>query len=686
MIKHPLLIEIFTEELPPKALQKMSLAFQAELAEALTQANLSYTEIIPYATPRRLALKVEALSERQPNITQERKGPTLAAAYTTTGEPTPACLGFMKSAGATVEQLTAKDGYVYVTQHILGKTVDELLPELMPKVIARIPVPKRMRWGHHSEEFSRPVHHIILLYGPRVIPATILGLKASHETYGHRFHHPDPITVTDPSHYESLLFEAKVIADFSKRREAIKAQIDALAKKISATPMINPDLLDEVTGLVEWPCAILANFSERFLRVPSESLISAMEQHQKSFALLDKAGKLLPHFITISNIESTSKDVVKHGNEKVMHARLSDAEFFYQMDLKQTLTARINDLKNVIFQEQLGTLYDKSQRIAEMMEYFATEFSQNPDTATQAAMLAKTDLLTYMVKEFPELQGTMGYYYAIADKLPENIAIALKEHYLPRTATDKLPETQLGSLLAIADRVDTLIGIFGINKAPTGEKDPFALRRAALGILKICIENQLPIDILTVLQHSAKTYGNKLSDPNTIAHQAFAFIIERLRYLLAEQGISADIFAAVLAKNISNPLDFAKRAFALKHFKTLPEAAALASANKRVCRILDKENHQTHSNNIQTDLLQAAAEKALYQHLSDQKNMIMPYVQQQAYEEALTHLADLRVTIDQFFDNVLVVDENENIKNNRLNLLYALRTLFLEIGDISLLQ
>ena len=680
-----LLIEIGTEELPAKALPKIINAFKAEMIKELDNANLAYKDIEHFATPRRLALRVLELAERQPDSQQERKGPAIKAAFDDNGEPTKACLGFARSVNADAKDLREKDGYLYFTLDCPGKTVSELLPDILNLVINRLPVPKRMRWGDYDVEFSRPVHWAILLYGAEVIPATILSLKTSNKTYGHRFHHPAAIQLQHADDYEQALHQAKVIAGFEKRRETIHQQIIQIAKQANGIAIVDPDLLDEVTGLVEWPHAIKADFSPRFLDVPAESLISAMEQHQKSFALLDDKQSLLPAFITISNIESKKPENVKQGNEKVMHARLSDAEFFYQNDLKKPLTQNTNNLKTVIFQKELGSLFDKTTRIKTLMQQLTKSLDVDASLAERAALLSKADLLSDMVGEFPELQGTMGYYYAKHAGEPLDVATALKEQYLPRFANDNLPKTTLGSLLAIADRIDTIVGIFGINRAPTGEKDPFGLRRAALGILRIIIDNQLDIDLAELIDLSIDTYQEKITNPKTKI-QVLDFILERLRRFFGEQNISADIFNAVFARKPTSPLDFANRVKAIQAFKTLDDADALAAANKRVSRILQKEEISNQQQPVNPALLKEQAEIQLSHLLQEKQAVVAPLFMAHDYQKALTELAELRPAIDLFFDQVLVMDKDNDIKNNRLNLLYQLRQLFLEVADISLLQ
>jgi len=685
MLKDNLLIELGTEELPPNALYKMIIAFKQEMASTLDKANLSFEDITHFATPRRLALKINGLIQKQPDSEIERKGPAIKAAFDENNNPTKACLGFAKSVGAEVKDLIEKSGYLYYTVHHKGKTLDELIPELLNKVIQRIPVPKRMRWGDKTVEFSRPAKWLVILYGQKILPATVLDCSANRLSYGHRFHHPEAITLNHADDYDTKLEKAKVIANFEKRREIIRKQVDDIAKQQKAIPIIDEDLLDEVTGLVEWPVAIQAEFAPQFLSVPAESLISAMASHQKCFALLDETQNLLPTFITISNIESKDSQRVKAGNERVMHARLSDAEFFYQTDLQTPLASHIDKLKTIIFQRELGSLYDKSQRIKQITLYLAKQFSVDDNLVTMAAELSKTDLVTDMVGEFPELQGIMGYYYASHEGLPLDVNIALKEQYLPRFSADSLPTTLLGALLAIADRIDTIVGIFGLGKVPTGEKDPFALRRAAVGIIRIIIEKDLDINLWQLIKIAIDNYQSCIKNPETQT-QTFEFILERLKAYFSEHNVSGDIFAAVYAKKPYSPLDFARRIKAIQAFKQLADAKALAAANKRVSRILQKEAMNNRHDAIDNQLLTETAEIQLATLLNDKQTIVAPLFEKHDYQTALTELADLRPAVDIFFDEVLVMDKDEKIKNNRLNLLNQLRQLFLEVADISLLN
>lgn len=679
-----LLIELGTEELPPKPLKKLADHFAASIAQALTQAGLSFTKITSYAAPRRLALKITDLAAKQADRQVEKRGPTLTVALDAQGQPTKACEGFLRSAQATADQLITRDNYVWVISDEKGKTVQELIPEMLAQALQALPIPKRMRWGSSTAEFVRPVHWLVLLYGKEIIPATILEHKADRKTFGHRFHHPQAITLLHADDYEAALEKAMVIADFEKRREKIRVQIIALAREHDAQALIHDNLLDEVTALTEWPVALCGKFDERFLAVPAEALISAMEGHQKCFAVVDQQHQLKPYFITVSNIQSLKPQQVIAGNQRVIHARLSDAEFFYKTDLKAPLSTYIEPLKNVVFQAKLGTLYDKSQRIKHLAGFIAEQLKSDNSIAQRTAELCKADLVTNMVGEFPELQGIAGYYYAKQSGEAAETALAIKEHYLPRFAGDELPTTMAGCAVAIADRIDTLVGIFGINQIPTGEKDPFALRRAAIGVLRIMIEHELPLDLKQIITFAYKQFSS-LSNTET-SNQVFEFMMERLRAWYLERGLTAEIFNAVAAMTPTSPLDFHHRINAMSYFMNLPEAQALAAANKRVSRILQKEVNLSADLAFNVTLLTDEAEKNLATKITDLTATVNMLYEKGQYNDVLTTLSQLRDPIDQFFENVMVMVDDPAIKNNRLALLQSLRKLFLLIGDVSLLQ
>lgn len=675
------LLELGTEELPPKSLPKLSASLVDGITKGLQQAGITFTHITPFAAPRRLAVVITALAEKQPDRHIEKRGPALAAAFDANGQPTKACQGFLCGCQASAEQLIQRDGYVWFNGEEKGKATIALLPAIIQQAIQQLPIAKRMHWGNSEAEFVRPVHWLVMLYGDKIVPATILEHHSSTITYGHRFHHPQPIVLKHADEYEAALLAANVVADFAKRRDHIQQQIVASAREVQGQAIVEEALLDEVTALVEWPVALRGHFDERFLAVPQEALISSMQGHQKCFSIVDVQHNLLPYFITISNIASKDPQRVITGNERVIRARLSDAEFFYTTDLKQPLTHYAELLKNVVFQAQLGTLHEKTQRIKALAEIIAEQLTCNIDYASRAASLCKADLMTSMVGEFPELQGIAGFYYAQHSGEPAEVALAIKEHYLPRFAGDELPTTLSGCAVALADRLDTLVGIFGINQIPTGEKDPFALRRAALAILRIIIEHELNLDLQVLL---TKAYTNYASLPNQeTVNQVLHFIIERLRAWYIDKQIPVGIFAAVAAVKSTQPLDFHRRVLAVNHFSQLPEAQALAAANKRVSKILEKENQQLNNAAINPDLFEHEAERKLYEALSESQAHI---THDMDYQQVLGNLAALRQPIDNFFDEVMVMVDDANIRHNRLALLSTLRALFLQVADISLLQ
>ena len=684
-----LLIEIGTEELPPKALLTLAAAFEQSIRAGLEKAGLASGAIHGFATPRRLAVLIEQLPVCQPDRQSERRGPALSAAFGPDGKATKAAEGFARSCGVSVADLqrqeTDKGAWLVHLSVEPGAATADLIPGIVRDALAGLPIPKRMRWGDRDDEFVRPVHWAVLLFGDEVIPATILGVAAGRETRGHRFHHPQPIRLNAPADYaRQLASEGRVIADFAERRDAVRTQAEAIAAELRGTAVIKPELLDEVTALVEWPVALAGNFERRFLAVPAEALISTMQDNQRYFPVVDAQGRLLPHFITLANLESRDPAQVRAGNERVIRPRFSDAEFFWDQDRKHPLAARMDDLKQVVFQQRLGTLADKSARVAALARLIGGQSHGNPDWAERAARLAKCDLLTQMVQEFPELQGIMGRYYALHDKEAPEVAQALEEQYLPRFAGDRLPQTATGRALALAERLDTLTGIFAIGQAPSGAKDPFALRRAALGVLRILIEGQLDLDVLTLLERAAAGF-----DPALRASQAvetvFEFVMERLRGYYLDQGVRPDTFEAVLDCRPTRPLDFDRRVRAVGAFRELPEAASLAAANKRIRNIL-KKVETVLPFEVRPDLLVEDAEQALAGRLVELSSEVIPLMESGLYGDALSRLASLREPVDAFFDQVLVMAEDPALRANRLALLNELGSLFLRVADFSRLQ
>ena len=684
-----LLIEIGTEELPPRALPRLSQAFADGLEKGLEAAALSFSGIRAWAAPRRLALLVKDLPPAQEDREIVRRGPALKAAFDDDGCPTQAAIGFARSCGVEVEQLdqleTKKGSWLSFRAVEKGRPVAELVPELVRKALAGLPIPKRMRWGDRDDEFVRPVHWVVLLFGDQVVDATILGVKADRYTRGHRFHHPQAMYIAEPEAYLPLLeTEGRVLADFAARREAIRAQVLEQAAQLGGQALIDEALLDEVTALVEWPVAIAGRFDSEFLQVPSEALISSMQDHQKYFPVTDARGALLPHFVTVANLVSKDPEQIRAGNERVIRPRLADAAFFWNQDRKKPLESYAEGLRNMVFQDRLGTLYDKQQRIARLATRIATDLGANVGYAERAAQLCKCDLLTSMVYEFPELQGIMGRYYAIESGEPEEVATAIEEHYRPRYAGDGLPATRTGQALALADRIDSLVGIFAIGQAPSGDKDPFALRRAALGVVRICIEGGLDIDLVELLDHAAGAFDDSLGAPKVI-DTVFDYVAERLRGYYQERGVEHDVVEAVLATRPTRLLDIDRRIQACRAFRLLPEAASLAAANKRIGNILRKAG-QGVSGEVKHSLLQDEAEQQLARQVEALGADVIPLMDEGRYEEALKQLAGLRDAVDHFFDQVMVMADDEGLRRNRLALLQQIRQLFLRVADLSLLQ
>ncbi len=684
MAVNTLLLELGAEELPPSALDTLSDAFANGIQDGLKETGVTFDQVTAYATPRRLAVQVRELADKQPDRHVERRGPALAAAFKD-GQPTKAAEGFARSCGVTVDELihleTDKGTWLGYHEQQAGETIQALLPEIVRKAIAGLPVPKNMRWGASRVEFSRPVHWLVALYGSDVIAAEALGLEASRTTFGHRFHAPDAIQLAHADDYLEALENAYVLADRDRRRERIREQVLAEAEVQEATAVIDESLLAEVSGLVEWPVALTGSFDQRFLEVPAECLISSMKANQKYFHLMDDSGQLKPLFITISNIESQDPDQVIQGNEKVIRPRLADAAFFYETDRKRTLASRIPMLESVVFQQKLGSLADKARRTATIAQLIARQIGGDPAFAHRASELAKCDLVTEMVLEFPELQGIMGHYYAKQDGEPHDVSMALEEQYLPRFAADDIPQTATGKALALADRLDTLVGIFGIGQRPTGAKDPFALRRASIGVLNILIKGELNLDLRELLVCAADQHRD-LPKAQGLAEDVLTYVLDRFRAWGQEEGISAEMYLAVRARPLTKPLDFARRLRAVKAFAQREEATALAAANKRVSNILSKQSHDG-SAEVDASLLTEEAEKHLYHEITNRRDSVAPLFAGGHYMEALDTLATLRQPVDDFFDQVMVMADDSAVRNNRLALLASLQALFLDVADIS---
>ena len=682
-----LLVEIGTEELPPKALPTLSAAFTDGISQGLQAAGLTPVEVIAYAAPRRLAVWVKEVAAQQADQTIEKRGPAIKGAFDAEGKPTKAAEAFAASCGVNVADLgtleTDKGAWLVFRQTQAGQATPELLPAIVEKALAGLPIPKRMRWGAGAAEFVRPVHWIVMLADNAVVDAEILGIKTGRESRGHRFHAPDAITLNSPSDYAIQLGSASVVAKFEARRDMIKHKVEQLAKRLGGQAVMPEGLLDEVTALVEWPVPVAGKFEERFLDVPQEALISTMQDNQKYFALVDANGKLISHFITVANIESRDEIQVAQGNERVIRPRFSDAEFFWTQDKKQPLASRAEQLKSMVFQQKLGTLYDKSQRVAQLAASIAQALNADQALATRAAELGKCDLVTHMVFEFTELQGIMGRYYALHDGEPAEVAQALDEQYMPRFAGDALPSTTTGTILALAERLDTLTGIFGIGQKPTGAKDPFGLRRAALGVLRLLIEKQLPLDLAALLDKAADGLSAQLgSKPAT--NETLDYVLERLKGYYQEQGINGALVDAVAALKVSQPLDFDRRVKAVAAFRQLSAAESLAAANKRISNILKKVDGELPAQ-VDASLLQLPAEQALAAAVQAQQAKVEPLFAQGNYEAALLSLAELREPVDKFFDDVMVMADDLALRNNRLALLNSLRSLFLRVADLSVL-
>ncbi len=689
MLAKDFLLEIGCEELPPARLQKLSRTLAENIKTQLDEAELSYKNVQAFATPRRLAVQVSDLIESQPPREIERQGPSLKAAYDKNGTPTLACLGFARSCGISTDQLkikeTKKGKWVYCRLEQPGKPTVELLPEVVNAAIKKLPIRKPMRWGNHDTLFVRPVHWVVMLYGKELIEASILGQSTSRETRGHRFHHTKPISITQAKDYQQLLHtHGMVMVDYEKRREQIRKLIDKAAAKVGSA-IIEEDLLDEVTSMVEWPTALLGQFKSEFLELPPEVLITSMKVHQRCFPVVNNKNELQSCFVLISNIDSKNPKAVIQGNERVINARLADASFFYDNDLRQTLESRLEKLEGVVFQRQLGSVGDKAKRISALSGFIAKQLDEDTILAKRSGLLAKCDLVSEMVYEFPSVQGTMGYYYALHDNEPKEVALAIKEQYQPRFSGDELPATAIGCCVALADRLDTLIGILGINKSPTGDKDPFALRRAALGILRIIIEKELPLDLLQLLKHAHKNYEADLPNQD-VDQQAFEFIMDRLRAWYLDKSISPDVFAAVSACKPTAPLDFHQRIQAVQQFQTLPEAGALAAANKRVSNILRKQAQGVHLEEVDDSLFESDAERNLANLLKSETKTVEDLYKKADYQKALSELSTLKEPVDTFFDEVMVMVDDQKTRNNRLALLESLRALFSRVADISLLS
>lgn len=689
MTQQTFLTEIGTEELPPKALRSLAESFAANLTAELAAANLTHGDVTWYAAPRRLAVKIAGLAESAADREVEKRGPAIAQAFDSEGKPTKAAEGWARGCGITVDQadrmVTDKGEWLLYRAVEKGNKAKELLADMVSRALAKLPIPKLMRWGDKETHFVRPVHTVTMLMGADIIPGEVLGITSDRVIRGHRFMGEAEFTIAHADEYPAILeTRGKVMADYDARKAMIKRDAEKAALALGGVADLTDSLLEEVTSLVEWPVVLTAKFEEKFLAVPSEALVYTMKGDQKYFPVYDKNGNLMPNFIFVANIESSDPAQIIAGNEKVVRPRLADAEFFFKTDCKKRLEDNLPRLSTVLFQQQLGTLRDKTDRLEALAGWIAGQIGADVNHATRAGLLAKCDLMTNMVFEFTDTQGVMGMHYARHDGESEDVALALKEQYQPRYAGDSLPSTPVSDALAIADKMDTLAGIFGIGQHPKGDKDPFALRRAALGVLRIIVEKGYNLDLETLTQEAVRLYGDKLTNANVVT-DVVDFMLGRFRAWYQEQGYAIDTIQAVLARRPTRPADFDARMKAVTHFRTLDEAAALAAANKRVSNILSKSDNALNDA-VLASLMNAPEEIRLAAYVTDLKTQLAPLYAEGKYQEALTELASLRESVDAFFDSVMVMDKDDNIRRNRLTLLNELRNLFLGVADISLLQ
>lgn len=688
MSQENLLIELGTEELPPKSLRKLAESFASNVEAELNKAELTFDKVSWLASPRRLAVVVTNLNATQADKIVEKRGPAVNVAFDDSGVATKAAQGWARSNGITVEEaerlVTDKGEWLLFKSSVKGQHINTLIPAIAATALTKLPIAKPMRWGSESTQFIRPVHTVTMLFGNKLIPGELLGVASDRIIRGHRFMGEAELTLAHADDYEALLDDSgKVIVDYERRKAIIREQVEAVAAHENGVAAIDEELLEEVTSLVEWPVTLVGSFEDKFLDVPSEALIYTMKDNQKYFPVLDKEGNLLPRFIFVSNIVSRDPKQVVSGNEKVVRPRLADAEFFFETDKKKTLQSRLDSLSTVLFQKQLGTLKEKSERISAVAEKVAVKIQADPEHAQRAGLLSKTDLMSEMVMEFPDVQGVMGMYYARFDGEHEDVAIALNEQYLPRFAGDKLPTSLVACAVSLADKLDTLVGIFGIGQAPKGDKDPFALRRAAIGLLRIITDKNLDLDIVDLVEIAKTQYADKLTNDNVV-NDVVDFLFARFRATYQANGYSVELIQSVLERRPTKPVDFEKRIKAVAKFQTLPEAAPIAAANKRISNILAKVKEEINSN-VDANLLQEDAEKALSEILEALEYKLSPLFSEGDYESALFELASLQSPVDAFFDSVMVMADNLAIKNNRLALLNRLRNLFLQVADVSVL-
>ncbi len=686
------LVELGTEELPPKALRSLMDAFAGDLEQGVDDARLGHGDVHAYASPRRLAVLIENLELAQEDRKSTQKGPPVKVAFDDDGNPTPAATSFAKKCGVDVDALgrESTDKGEWLVSEVVekGRKAGELMPELVERALAALPIPRRMRWGAGEAEFVRPVHWVVLLHGKKIIKAPIMGVAAGNKSRGHRFHTSKPVTIASPGDYLDVLEqEGRVIADFERRLAMVREGVTAAADKAGGTAVGDDGLYDEVTALVEWPVPIVGSFEEQYLELPREAVVSTLTSHQRYFPVADKGGRLLAKFVTVANLESKDPDQVRDGNERVIRPRLADAAFFWESDRRIPLSARTESLRDVVYQRGLGSLYDKAMRVAGLAANIGESLQLDVAPLRQSALLAKCDLVTGMVGEFPELQGVMGRYYALSDKEPAEVADPIAEHYLPRFAGDELPVSINGQVLAVADRLDTLAGVFALGKKPSGNRDPFGLRRAALGIIRVLIECEIDLDLKALIAAAVAAQPRSADEGADVAGELYTFITERLRryFLDRDAALATETFDAVLARKPSSLVDFDRRLEAVQAFIGLEPAASLAAANKRIANILRKADVDG-IDEVKAKLLTEDAEKALAGALENATAEVAPLLEKRRYAEALTALAELREPVDTFFDDVMVNVDDKATRANRLALLSQLRALFLDVADISRLS
>jgi len=686
------LVEIGTEELPPKALRSLMESFGENVTAGIDDARLSHNDVHAHASPRRLVVLVESLAAGQEERRVERKGPPVSVAFDDDGNPTPAATAFATKCGVAIDELervqTDKGEWLTFNTVEEGKSAAELLPEIITRALAALPIPRRMRWGAGDAEFVRPVHWVVLLHGKDIIDASIMGVRSGRASRGHRFHSEGEVSIAKPADYLSALeTDGYVIADFERRRAMVCAGVEEAAQRAGGNIVDGDSLYDEVASLVEWPVPIVGAFDEMYLDLPREVVVSTLTGHQRYFPVADDNGELLPHFVTVANIESKDPEQVIEGNERVIRPRLADAAFFWDNDRKKTLVSREETLRDVVYQRGLGSMFDKSHRCGRIAAWLAGQLSADASVVERAAALAKCDLVTGMVGEFPDLQGTMGRYYALSDGEPVAVADAIAEHYQPRFAGDDLPASQAGQILAVAEKIDTLAGIFSIGKKPSGNRDPFGLRRAALGIVRILIERSIDVDLKAMIMYAVEQQPKGKLDNVELASDLYDFIADRLRryFLDRDRRLSIETFDAVMVRQPVSLVDFDRRLAAVQTFARLDQAESLAAANKRIANILRKAG-DSEGLKVKVGLFELDAETALHNALENARDKVAPMLEERRYAELLNELADLREPVDRFFDDVMVMADDDAVRNNRLALLGELRALFLDVADISRLS